>query len=1391
MKSLTHCLFLLILLAFQLHAAEFRHADIHLPQNSVLHMLEDRKGFLWFATGAGLAKYDGYQVQTFLHQPGVDNSLSQNLVLYLLEDADGSMWVATNNGINRYRPEQGFQRYLYHPGSIERDVSHRINLIYRDPDGGIWAGAKAGLYRYNPQTDQFLAVTFPAGLKSHQVDKISWQDNSLWLAGTFGLARLTKSQLSAPKPQAELLYGAHPVADWFHDSQQRLRLSISLGPANYHSSAVVQFSGALPDQQPELFNDLKIIFFHCDRLSRCWGSGAETLYRLLPDGQFKLYPFAGHSPFNTFLFETASGELLVSAGNAIYRYVAGQDLFVPMSIEQTQLQSTKWQFYDSSDGSVWVSSNIDGLFHWAPSRQKFQTILPPDTARPDANVIRVVREDLQGKNLWLASDNGQLFSTQLSADHRQTLQNWSSYKLPGAEISRIHSLHPLQAQQFLLGTTRGLMLGQLGQSNLTPAPLQALLPGNNGAQKNYLAEQPTQVLDMLSDERCLWLATTAGLGCADLSGRTVRHWYDAGKFPAFADNYLYRIYQARDGALWLSSTRGLIRFDPQTATLEHFLSDQNNPNSLSHDWVHGIWQSSADEFWVATREGGLNRLHYRPDKAPGWQRFGMAQGLPTEVLYTVFGDSSGLLWLSSNQGIFSFNPKTLQARQYHPEDGLQSTEFNFSVGSIGASGRIYFGGVAGANSFIPAQIRDNPVVPRTLLAGLRVNELPVDLPLQTNQHLSLKHNQNQLVFDVLALQYANPNRNQYAWQLKGADPDWVYAGNNRQARYAALPSGTYQFWFKAANPDGLWSEPKLMLTLVIQPHPLLSYPAIALYLLLLVAILWGYKRWRDKTELQLQHKIQQGISRETALNKSLRIQFEHTAHEMRTPLMRLQTHLQRSLTALQRQQPQEAAASLQTADAAQQELQLLIGRQLAVEELKLQQSGQPLHLAARPVILAELLRYQRYAAEKGLQLTHSLADATVLAVPGVLELICDNLLSNAIKYTPAGGLIQVGLTVSPPWLELKVTDNGPGIAVDEQQKVFLRHYRVAGQQHISGSGEGLFLVKHCVEDAGGEINLQSQPGTGSIFSVRLPLGQDNCRQIQPAPTEIYRSWQPQPDVRPSGPFQLRPADQPETILLVEDHPGLLQDLHSLLHCRYRCLLADKSQQGLELAQRHLPDLVISDVMMEQPDSGFTLLEALKSHTETSHIPVLLLTALHDEKNRLRGLHCQADAYLSKPVGEQTILATVESMLNQRWRLCEHIRRALLNASEQSAPLTAAGRFQAKLQGIFAVLYQNPDTQVQDIAEAFGKSASALQKIARQYSACSLKESLRDYRLQKAKELLQHSGALPIEQIAEQCGFGSTRSLQRDFKACFKLTPQQYRDGQRPLQRPAIMQPEDC
>jgi response regulator RpfG family c-di-GMP phosphodiesterase len=275
---------------------------------------------------------------------------------------------------------------------------------------------------------------------------------------------------------------------------------------------------------------------------------------------------------------------------------------------------------------------------------------------------------------------------------------------------------------------------------------------------------------------------------------------------------------------------------------------------------------------------------------------------------------------------------------------------------------------------------------------------------------------------------------------------------------------------------------------------------------------------------------------------------------------------------------------------------------------------------------------------------------------------------------------------------------------------------------------------------------------------------------------------PTPASLPAAALNRQPGR--ETILIVEDHPGLRDDLYSLLSPYYQCLVANHAAQGLALAMTELPDLVLSDLMMEQADSGFQLLAALKGHLSTCHIPVLLLTALADEQNRLKGLLGQADAYLGKPASESAILAQVEVLLNQRWRLSEHIRAAMLQVATADTPADDSRRFQAKLQGILAHLYQDPTVQIQHIASAFGKSVSVLQKLARQHLAVSLKESLRDYRLQQAKRQLSEQPTLAIELIAEQCGFGSIRSLQRDFKQLYQITPQQYRDGHRPLTRPA-------
>lgn len=1354
-------------------AADFQHVALQLPQHTVISLLEDRQGYLWFGTGAGLARYDGYQLQSYFHQPGVAHSLSHNLVLALAEDPDGSLWIATNNGISRYRRGQGFQRYLHQEGLIESQISQRFHLLYFDPAGRLWAAGFAGLYLYDRIRDRFQQVQFPIPMQQLRVDQARWQGDELWVGGLFGLAKVVLPTTANQSPRAEVLYSDHPVTDWMVGKQ--LHLAVSVNPTEYTAPALVTFGSTQPRGRPTL-KDIPVMLFLCEPNQTCWGYRGRNVFRFLPDGRVKEYVFSDSLWFVSTLFRTSKGDLLLAVGQSIYRYHAASDRFVAMTIEQTSVQSSKTLFFESSDQSIWATTNVDGLFKWTPSLHKFQQLLPQTAAGAlaDANVIRIAQEDPLSNSVWLASDNGQLFQAPLPQSIHDPITNWRSTRLPDDRFTQIHTLYPLNARERLIGTTRGLLLMQQGQPTLQLAALQLQLPHSQSFDEK--TEQPTQVLDLKSDGHCLWLASTAGLGCADLQGQHLVRWYGVDEYPAFANNRLYRIYFGHDGALWLAGTRGLIRFDPTTKQLQHFQHELDNPNSLSHNWVHGIWQNASNEFWIVTREGGLNRLIYQAGLAPQWQRFGIAQGLPTEVLYGILGDAQGRLWISSNQGIFSLDPRTFNLRRYQQEDGLQSLEFNFSVMHQGASGRFYFGGVAGANVFLPSQIQDNPVAPKIALAGLHINEQAQPLPT-SQQTLALPYDHNNLQFDVLALQYADPSRNRYAYQLLGLEENWQSASTSRQVRYPALPPGTYQFWAKAANPDGIWSEPKHLVTVTIAPHPLRSPAAYVIYTLLVFALLYGYKRWRDQIERSLERRVQQGVAREAALNKNLRLQFEYTAHEMRTPLTRLRTHLQRCLN---HRDAAPLSDSLQVAAAAQQELQLLIERQLAVEELKLQYAGNAMPVAVSAVIANEVQRYRRYAAEKLQQLRLDIEEVQANVVPGVLELICDNLLSNAIKYTQVGGEIALTVRAQSPWLLFSVQDNGPGIATSEHQQVWLRHYRVAGQATQPGSGEGLFLVKSCVEAAGGEVQLHSDSGLGCLIQVRLPLGSAVSKPLQDQPSSEFVAAHVADDAQTNSPRQVAHT---ESLLIVEDHLGLLADLHSLLSPRYQCLLATSAEQAATIAKQQLPDLVISDVMMEQPNSGFTLLDTLKSDNETCHIPVVLLTALGDDQNRLTGIQYQADAYLTKPASESLILAQVESLLNQRWRISEFVRRALTEAQQLSPQPTEAQRFAAKLHGIFAHLYANSEVQVLDIAQAFGKSPSALQKLAAQHLQQSLKDSLRDYRLEHAVQLLEQEPSLAIERIAEQCGFGSIRSLQRDFKQAYGVSPQHYRDGQRPLQRP--------
>ena len=1353
------CLWLCQQATAQTH--DFNKFPLSLQQGSVATVLQDKSGYLWLGTGTGLVRFDGYQSETFMRELDRADSLTHNYVNALLETRQGVLWISTWNGISRHLGGGRFANYLRDDTATEKSLRHFYPML--EFGETIWAAAAHGVWRYNSQTDQFEPIMVAANQPFSMINRLKVVQDQLYVATDNGLYRW-----SAQMQQFTAVLTGYPVIDWTQLADGTLYFSTSM----LQGSPVMRQHGTRQATAVEALRGGRI--FYQDKQGRHWLFG-DGLIRLNDLKSFAL-DVQNDRFFSVASMLDTANELLVSTGTQVFRYNAKQDTFSPMSVDMRELTGRLDTLYQTRDGTVLLSASQSGLLRWVPTARKFWHYNPPRFASDQSiggrGVRSIFEEQRQGQQwLWTGHD-AVLKKQRLGPDGAPTATT-EMYALPLQKNQgmAIHQITRSRQGLLVLATSLGLLWLDEPERQFRPLPLQGLLPST--------AKGQPEVLSLLATDECLWLATNQGIGCADPDLQSIRHWYSAEQYPAFAGNSIWQIYQAWDRALWLSSEQGLLRLAPDSGQLTQFRHQPQNRNSLGHDWVHGVWQTSAETYWVATRESGLNRLTWRQGSSPEWQRYGVRQGLPTEVIYSVMGDNNGRLWCASSHGIFSFTPANGQIRHYQLADGLQSTEFNYSVSHLGPSGRFYFGGVNGVNGFRPQDVQDNTAVPALQLRSIEVNDQQA---LPTDSFASLSYQQNALTLRFTGLHYAAPERMRYAYRLAGTQQDWQYV-SERSARFPALSAGQYQFWLKAANPDGHWSEPQALFSFEIRPHPLLSGPAYAIYILTAVLLLWAYKALRDRTERQQQLRIEQGIARESVLARNLKLQFQFTAHEMRTPLMRLRLQLEQagqlSAATVQPDTSSQQPAMqrcLERASLACQDLHQLLQRHLEAEALRLAHSSEGQHLAAQPIVEQEVQRYLPYAREKQLEIRLQLASVAFYGQPGVLELVTANLLSNAIKYSHDGNTIEIELTARANKLYFSVRDYGPGIAPHEQPLVFLRHYRISGQENIPGSGEGLFLVKTCVEDAGGTVTLHSEPGRGCQFVVCLPLGDEQQLTTPNAAGPLDTLLPCEPVVRPTLPeASATSAGTAGSILLVEDNDQLREDLAALLQPHYQCFTAANVASAFALASTHLPDLIVTDVMMEQQDSGFKLIQLLKSQMQTSHIPVIVLTALQSEEIQLQGYQIQASLCLTKAVSGKVLLSAVSAVMRQYQQLTSRVRQNLLTPAGQ--PADEYQSFRLKLDAVFAVVYPDATIKAESLASHFHKSTSQLNRLCKSAIGMTVLDALNAYRLQQACQLLASQPHASIESISEQCGFGTVKTMQRQFSSQLQTTAAEYRKQQ--------------
>lgn len=1282
-----------------------------LSMNSIFNMYQDRKGFIWIGTAYGLERYDGYDIQPFINNYKYPHKLTDNDVRCFTEDND-YIWIGTVQGINL------IDKHTYQTTSFPDSVLQKkeIRDLFCDKKGNIWVAAGRSIYK----CDARLGILKEQSLKNETNTFFEDRNNGVWLMTWNGdilkydtlkdsFTEYARMNNSNPYRMTQDNQGRYWIVTW-GNGIWRFDPHSAEKDRMFHRQSIINPIRHFPE---EVFYDI----VQDDTYGYLWALSHFRLYVFRINEQNELEevdintikninrPIDQYKTYSRIIKDN-SGNLWLGAYDQGYTISFEKAEIVNYTMEDMKrklgVDANILYFNKDSKGIIWCDQSRYGLCLF--DEESGKTTYGNNIDALYSKVVVAIVPSKKGNAVWLGGRND--FSTKIWKMEQKQMKMSVLEEFDLKEITAspgdISQLVEDNHGNIWIGTTSHLFFKSTDSHEIILLPFPV-----------------SHVTDMTKDTKGnVWISCREGICQMSYEGKPVQlKYYPQQSLTAEGD--LIKKINADSHAIWFSTSLGrLFRLDPRTQEI----TEQTDSCGLEGDNILKLL-SYEDNIWIVCDKYIIR--HNRIKKENITYSVNDANVFVTSFRHSAaFVDEEGCLYAGGHNGFIKILPDRQNIKRSQ-------------------TGRVFLTDVKCDN--------------RSVLFS------PVDREAGNSIHqITFLPDARNIEFIFSALSYTSGRRIKYAYRLEGADKKWTYTDNGKHsAFYNHLDKGEYIFRVKATDSYGNWMKEERTVKVHRLPAWYETWYAYLLYFscaaFFVYFLFHAYsKRMIRKNKLKFQEEL-------TRIKLNY---FTNISHELLTPLSIISCvadDLEENKEGSERQ-----VEILRTNTNRLKRLlqQILDFRKIESGKMELQVSKSNISAFVSGIVASN---FQSLAHKKDIQLTTQTENGTW----GYLDIdkfdkILFNLLSNAIKYTPAHKKIEVSTATvykeGYRYLVLKVKDEGIGIEAKDLKQIFTKFYNNRNHPGYESNGIGLSLTKELITLHHGSIEVSSEPGKGSVFTVEIPIDKEiyNEQEIVKASPEVLEEENAEPSV----------SDDKPCILFIDDNGELRELIHHIFCKKYKILTAESGLEGLEVLGGNPVDIIICDVMMPAMN-GLEFCRRIKGDLQTNHIPVIMLTAKNTADDQIECYKAGAESYIAKPFEMKILQARIDNLLQKR-EVCQKSFRSKMEINISNIDYKSYDeKFLTDAMQCVERHIQNPDFDIEQMASELHISRSTLTRKCKVIAGCTPWELIRNIRLKYACALLIKNKTGSISEVAYATGFSSSKYFTKCFKEEFGMTPTEY------------------